>query len=182
MAKLVANTYGEALFSLAVEENRVDDFYAEVKSIREILAANPEFDTLMNHPKITKEEKEKVISDVFSGRTSDEMTGFMKLLLRKERYGDIAGILDFFSAKVKEYKNIGVAYVTTAEALKDTQKASIQKKLLETTGCKEMEMHYSVDESLIGGVVIRIGDRVVDSSIKTKLEELKKELSDLQVG
>ena len=82
---------------------------------------------------------------------------------------------------MKEYKNIGTAYVTSAVALTDEQKAAVEKRLLETTKYVQFEMHYSVDAELIGGMVIRIGDRVVDSSIKSKLYSLTRELSKIQL-
>ena len=81
----------------------------------------------------------------------------------------------------KEEKKIGTAFVTTAVALSDAQKSAVEKRLLETTRYESFEMNYSVDESLIGGMVIRIGDRVVDSSIKTKLYELSKQLRSIQI-
>ena len=71
--------------------------------------------------------------------------------------------------------------MTTAVALTDVQKSAVEKRLLDTTRYESFEMNYSVDESLIGGMVIRIGDRVVDSSIKTKLYELSKNLRSIQV-
>ena len=70
-----------------------------------------------------------------------------------------------------------MASVTSAVALSDSQKAAIEKRLIKTTEYKTMEMNFSVDASLIGGLVIRIEDRVVDSSIKTKLETLSKTLA-----
>ena len=78
--------------------------------------------------------------------------------------------------KVKEYKRIGVGYVSSAMELDAAEKKEIEAKLLATTSYKTMEMHYTVDPGLIGGLVIRIGDHVVDSSIRTKLEGLKREL------
>ena len=78
----------------------------------------------------------------------------------------------YFVDRVKEHKNIGTAYVTSAVELSEAQKAAVEKRLLETTKYVEFEMHYSVDTDLIGGMVIRIGDRVVVSSIKTKLYDL----------
>ena len=66
--------------------------------------------------------------------------------------------------------------------LSDKQKADVEKRILDTTGFKKLEMNYSIDKSLIGGMVIRIGDRVVDTSIKTKLAELTKELNKLQLA
>ena len=66
--------------------------------------------------------------------------------------------------------------------LSEDQKQSVKTRLLQTTQYKEMEMNYSVDESLIGGMVIRIKDRVVDSSVRTQLEEMKKQLLQIQLG
>ena len=76
---------------------------------------------------------------------------------------------------------IGIAYVSTAKPLTDEQKKAVAGKLLETTGYVDFQMHYSVDESLIGGMVIRIGDRVVDSSIKHKIDELSRSLMKIQL-
>ena len=182
MAKLVSTTYADALFETGVEDGTLDTLYDEVRSIQEILKENPDFYRLMNHPKILREDKEEIIESVFKGRLSDVLTGFLKLIVTNKRYADIDGILNYFVLRVKEYRKIGIAYVTTPLELSDSQKEAVKKKLLDTTDYVSMEMNYGIDESLIGGMVIRIGDRVVDSSIKTKLEELKKELSDLQVG
>lgn len=182
MAKLVTGTYGEALFELAIENKKEQEMLDEVVAVKEILNSNPEFSDMMNHPKILKEEKIEALENVFKGNFSKELTGFFVLILQKDRYGEIDGILDFFIAKMKEYMKIGEATVTTAVSLKDSQKKDIEKKLLETTKYEKMEITYKVDEKLIGGMIIRIGDRVVDSSIQTKISSLTKELSNVSVG
>ena len=80
------------------------------------------------------------------------------------------------------HKKIGIAYVTSAVPLSEDQKAQVTERLLTTTRYVEFEMNYEVDPSLIGGMIIRIGDRVVDSSIKTQLYELKRQLLDVQLA
>ena len=82
---------------------------------------------------------------------------------------------------VKEEKKIGIAYIATAVELSEAQKEAVMQRLLQTTKYESFEMNYQVDASLIGGMVIRIGDRVVDTSIKTKLYELSKSLKKIQV-
>ena len=181
MAKLIAKTYGDALFELAVEKDIVDVLQEEIVLLRQILAENEDFGRLMNHPKIVKEEKLQVVKDVFAGRISDELLGFLTIIISKDRYKEIDAILDYFIAQVKKYKGIGIAAVTTAVPLRDEQRRAVEQKLLDTTEYRQMEMHYRVDESLVGGMVIRIGDRVVDSSIKTKLNELQKDLLKVQL-
>ena len=181
MAKLISKTYGDALFELAVEDDKVDVLLEEIEQLQKILAENEDFGRLMNHPKIIKEEKIEVAKTVFEGRISGELLGFLTIIISKDRYREIDEILTYFVAKVKEYKGIGIATVTTAVPLKDDQCKAVEKKLLDTTKYKSMEIHYDVDASLIGGMVIRIGDRVVDSSISTKLSELQKDLLKVQV-
>lgn len=181
MAKLVSKTYGDALFEVALESKRVDEMYEEVLSLRQILEENEELQKMLDNPKVIREDKESVIETVFGGRISNEIVELMKLMIAKGRYSKIESVLDYFIGQVKEEKKIGTACVTTAVELSDRQKDAVLKRLLETTGYESFEMHYEVDASLIGGMVVRIGDRVVDSSIKTKLYELTKDLRKIQV-
>lgn len=169
------------MFELAVEENKVDELYEEIQQLQDILKKNDEFGKLMEHPKIIKEEKLKVLDNVFKGKLSDELLGFMTIIISKDRYQEMDDILEYFIMEVKKYKGIGVATVTTAVPLRDEQRAKIERRLLDTTKYKSMEMHYKQDAALIGGMVVRIGDRVVDSSIKTKLNEMQRDLLKVQI-
>jgi len=181
MAKLVSKTYGDALFAVALESNRMDEFFEAVKVVADILRTNEEFSKLMNHPKIIKEEKVKIVEEAFKNGIPKEIIGIMTLLITKGRANEMLSVFDYFIELVKEEKKIGRADVVTAVELSADQKAKVQQKLLDTTKYESFEMNYSVDASLIGGMVIRIGDRVVDSSIKTKLFELTRELRKVQI-
>lgn len=172
MAKLVSKTYGDALFSLAVEENQVDEFAAEVAMIQTVLAENGDFEKVLIHPEIPKEQKLQLVEKVFKGQVSDELTGFLRIVVTKGRYKNLPDIFAYFIARVKEYKKIGVAEVVSAIPLGAAQKQKIEKKLLDTTHYETMEIDYKVDENKIGGLMIRIGDRVVDSTIQSKLSAL----------
>lgn len=172
MAKLIEKTYGDALFELAMEKGSLDSYFSQCKDILQAILDNEELLKLLSHPKITKEEKVKVIEDVFAGRVDDDITGFFVLIVKKDRQTELLQILEYFIDKVKDYKKIGVAYITTAVEIGETTKKSIEDKLKATTDYVAFEMNYSVDKSIIGGMIIRIGDRVVDSSIKSKLESM----------
>lgn len=184
MARLVSKTYGEALFDIAMEAGgeKPVELLTEITLVRKVLEENPGFDELMKHPGVPKQEKLQVAEDVFRGRTSDELASFLNIIISKERYGELPAIFDYFTAKVKELQKIGIAYVTTAIDISDEEKKAIENRLLETSGYRKMEMHYSVDPDLIGGMIIRIGDRVVDSTIRTKLDQLTKQLLQIQLG
>ena len=172
MAKLVSKTYGDALFELAVEENRTDSLMEEILMLQTVLKENKDFEKILEHPEISKQNKLQVIEDVFKGRISDALSGFLSIVVTKGRYKDLPDIFAYFIARVKEYRKIGVAQVTSAISLSDVQKQKIEKKLLDSTQYETMEIEYKVDESLIGGLLIRIGDRVVDSTIKHRLTSL----------
>ena len=181
MAKLVSKTYGDALFELALENNQLDSLLEEVKAVSLAIAENEDLTKLMNHPKIVKEEKIKVIEDIFIGQVSRELVGLMRMIVEKDHYDEMNSVFEYFVDCVKEYKNIGTAYVTSAVELTETQKKAIENKLLATTKYVEFEMHFDIDATLIGGMKIRIGDRVVDSSIKNKLNDLTRELSRITI-
>ena len=181
MAKLVSKTYGDALFELALENNQLDSLLEEVKAVSLAIAENEDLTKLMNHPKIVKEEKIKVIDDIFTGQVSRELVGLMRMIVEKDHYDEMNSVFEYFVGRVKEYKNIGTAYVTSAVELTDAQKKAVESKLLATTKYVEFEMHFDVDATLIGGMQIRIGDRVVDSSIKNKLNDLTRELSRITI-
>lgn len=181
MAKLVSKTYGDALFELAVESGQVDEWLPEARGIIEILAEHGGLSKLMNHPKIVKEEKIKVLEGIFKGRVNDALLGLMCMLISKGHYGEMGSVFAYFIHQVREYKNIGTAHVTSALPLSDAQKAQVQDKLLATTKYVSFEMDFQVDGSLIGGMIIRIGDRVVDGSVRNKLQSLTRELSKIQL-
>ena len=181
MAKLVSNVYGDALFDLSLEQDRIEEYSEEAKVIIEVLEENEDLSKMMCHPKIDKDEKTRVVENIFKGRVSDEIVGLMVMVIEKDHFKDMEDIFEYYISRVKEYKNIGVAYVKTPSELSDTQKKNVEKKLLDTTDYVSFEMNYEVEPDLIGGMVIRIGDRVVDSSVKTKIYELSKELSKIQL-
>jgi len=184
MAKLVSAIYGEALFETAMETGgqKADELMGEIAVLDKIFRENPRFDELMKHPGIPKKDKLAVARTVFKGRISDELEGLLEVVLDKERYKDLPAIFAYYTEKVKKQQGIGVAYVASAVELTPKQEAAVKARLIETGGYKRMEMHFSVDPSLIGGMVIRIGDRVVDSSIRTKLDGLTKQLLQIQLG
>ena len=182
MAKLVSTTYGDALFELALEEGKLQEMRAEVEALRQVFVENDEIGTILSHPEMDKNSKITFMENIFKGKCSDNMMGFLVLTVEKGRHADIIPILDYFIKKAKEEEGIGTASVTSAVELTEKGREVIEARLLELTNYKSFETTYVVDESLIGGLVIRIGDRVVDSSIKTKLQNMKKTLTKIQLS
>ena len=182
MAKLVGKTYGDALFDTGIERGILDSLTEEVEVVREVVKTDTDFKKFLNHPKIDKDEKIKIIQNVFKNRVSDELLGLLTIIISKDRQNNFDEIFDYFINRVKEYKKIGIVYVTSPLKLTQVQTEQIKSKILSTTKYEELEVHYNIDESLIGGLVIRIGDRIVDSSVKTKIYNLSRDLSKIQLS
>ena len=165
--------YKRQLFEEAMEKDVLSQWYEEICALRTVFLDNPDLAQFLNHPQIIKEEKKKVVETIFFGKLSEGLLGFLVTVIEKGRQNDMIPICDYFTDRVKAYKKIGVVKVTSALPLSEDQKKRVENRLLETTGFVSLETEYAVDESLLGGLVIRIGDRVVDSSIKTRLEEIR---------
>jgi F-type H+-transporting ATPase subunit delta len=181
MAKSAITTYGEALFQIACESSSCIEMLEEVKELKNVVIANPELKELMLNPRFSKEEHLEILGQVFKGKIDDRLFSFLELITVKGRYGYLDEILDYFILRVKEYLHIGQAKVTSAIAIDDEMKQRIKDKLLSTTDYKEIEIDYETDPSLIGGMVIRIKDRIVDNSVKTKLENITRDLHKIQI-
>lgn len=176
MAKLVSKVYGDALFSLATEENQVDELWEEAAMVHEAVDTNPEFLSVLCHPEMTMEKKLSLLQDVFQKELSPHMMGLLNVLLKKGRIGEILPVLDYFMEQVMAYKKIGELTVRTPMPLSEGQKEKIERKLLEVSEYETVSVDYQIDESLLGGMVIRIGDRVLDNSIRCKLDAMSRQL------
>lgn len=182
MAKLVSKVYGDALFSLALEENQVDELWKEAAMMQETLDSNPEFMAILCHPEMTMEKKLALLQDVFQKELSQNMMGLLNVLVKKGRIGEILSVLDYFIEKVMAYKKIGQVKVRTPMPLSDEQREKIENKLLEVSEYETLSVDYQVDESLLGGIVIRIGNRVLDNSIRSKLDAMTRDLSKVKLS
>lgn len=177
MAKLVSKVYGDAYVSVVSEKNNLIDALEEIKSVKNILLENVEIIELLDSPKMDDEEKIDFIKGIFEKHISVDSMGFLLTIIEKKRQAELLPILDYVIDCVKELLLIGKATVTTALPLDDSKKERIVDELLKSSHYKSLEAEYVVDESIIGGIVIRIGDRVVDSSVKTRIDKMRKMLS-----
>ncbi len=177
MAKLVSKVYGDAYVSVVSEKNNLIDALEEIKSVKNILLENVEIIELLDSPKMDDEEKIDFVKGIFENHISVDSLGFLLTIIEKKRQAELIPILDYVIDCVKELLLIGKATVTTALPLDDSKKERIVDELLKSSHYKSLEAEYVVDESIIGGIIIRIGDRVVDSSVKTRIDKMRKMLS-----
>lgn len=181
MAKLVSSVYGDALFELAIQKNNLDGIYLEIEQLQQIFKENVDLSRILESPRVTGEEKMEILDKIFLGKASTDVLGLLKIVVEKGRQSDFPSIFEYFIARYKEERRIGIAHVKSAIELSEQQKQSIVDKLLETTTYIRFEMHYEVDKSLIGGLVIRIKDRIIDSSVKSKIQDMERKLMGIKI-
>ncbi len=137
---------------------------------------------LLSHPKIANEKKVILLEDALSDKIShDLLGGLLVLIVHKGRQAHIPEILEEVLEMVDAYEGKVKAYISSSDALSDEQKSGVVTELAKQTG-KEIIPLYEVDETLIGGLVIRIGDRIVDNSIKGHLHLLSRELLETKIN
>ncbi|MDD3746748.1 MAG: ATP synthase F1 subunit delta [Anaerostipes sp.] len=181
MAKLVSKTYGDAYISLALEKGNLTEEREEVTSFLKIFQENEDLYKMLHHPKVVVEEKMRVMEQIFKGKVSDDFMGFLLIIMKKGRAGDMLSIFEYVISQMKRYEGIGILEVVSAVELTGKQKKEIENRMLELTDYKTLEVDYKVDETLIGGLILRMDDRVVDNSIKNKLDSMARSLSQIQL-
>lgn len=180
MAKLVAKTYAQALFEFALESDRVEAIKAEFDFVGESLTTYKEFFELFKTPTLSIEERKVIIGEIFAEHLSEEMMNFLKIILDKRRAGEILAIQREFGSIVDEHLGITEAFVRSARELDESEKDQLIDKLKSLTG-KDIRLKTTVDPSVIGGLYIKVGDKVIDGSVRKKLDILKEELRQIIV-
>ena len=170
------------MFSLALENDKLDTIWEEVRMTRQILSENPTFVKTICHPEITKQDQIKLLDDAFKGKVSDEVMGFFHVLADKKRLKELDAVLEYFDRSAKEYKKIGVVYVTVPMELTKAQQDKIRERILEVSSYETLEMHVETEASLLGGMVIRIGDEILDNSIRSKMEHMARKINQIKLS
>lgn len=180
MAELVSKVYAEALFDVGLEMGSLEALSAEMQDVCQIFAENPEFFELYKAPNISLEERKKIVSTAFEGQIQPELLNFIKLLLDKHRGYFILEIGRDFQKRVEEHNGVikGVVYVTYA--LSDAQIQKLEDKLSASTG-KRILLTQKINPDILGGLVVHIGDKVIDNSFRKKLDDMKEDLLQLIV-
>ena len=175
---VVNERYGEALLELADNDETLKEYLEEAKLLLKIFDETPELPTLFASPKIGLEEKEQFVRNCFEGRLLPDMVGLIVMLLRNGRETQLRGVLEYVISGAKEKLGVPMVYVESAAPLSDGIKKALEAKIIATTRYKSLEMSYATNKSLIGGMRVRLGDRILDNTIDTKIKLLRSELRD----
>ncbi len=173
---LVANRYATSLLQLANEKGQLETVFSDMQLVDKVCLENTEFTNFLKSPIIKMDKKVAVIKEIFAGKVSDITSGFLTILTQKRRELYMQQIAEAFIEQYKKHKNILTAVITSATGIDSAVKAKIIE-LVKQTAKGEVELVEKIDKDLIGGFVLRVGDKQVDASVARKLNDLRKTFS-----
>jgi F-type H+-transporting ATPase subunit delta len=171
----IAKRYAKAAIESVVEKKLLDNVSSDFELISKTIKSSRELGLLLKSPVINKVKKFSILKQIFKGKIHSESLNFINFLIEKNRENIITNIIDAFFQIKNEYLGIITAKVSGDHRLTISQTKRIKRKLEELTR-KKIEITFKTDDSLIGGLIIQIGDTVFDGSIKRRLELLKDHL------
>ena len=169
-----ARRYAEAALEIGRAEGTLDRWERDLQRLSAVLA-DDRLRTLAEHPAVPFAEKERVLRRV-AGDVSPEALNLVLLMIRRGRPRAIPRMVEHFADLLRRERGVSLAEVRTALPLDDSQREAVMNRLHELTGDK-IEINEVVDDSLIGGITVRIGDRLYDASVRNRLERLRARLT-----
>lgn len=168
--------YARAIFAIAEAEGDLDQVEDELFRFGRTVGAQPELREALTDPSLPADRKRAVIDELLGGRASKNTVGLLDFVVEQGRANDLGRIIDALLELSGERRNHVVAEVRTAVPLDVYRRAQLQEALVRATG-KQVEVKVLVDESVLGGVVTRVGDQVFDGSIRRRLELARAQLA-----
>lgn len=176
----MAGRYAQALFDLAQERGVTDQVAADLSVFSALVAESPDLQRFIKSPVFTAEEQVRALTAVLSRTEIAGIAGnFLKLVAAKRRLFAIADMIRDFNKLNDFAKGLARAEVTVAEPLKDSHVEALKTALAELTGGQSVEMTVKVDPSIIGGLIVKLGSRMVDGSLKTKLNSIRTRMKEV---
>ena len=175
----VAERYASALFDLARDESSIVKIEAELASVTGMLDGSPDFRRLVESPVFSAEEQEKAIGAVADKAEIAGLSGnFLRLVAKNRRLFALPGIIRAFRALAAKHRGEVTAEVTSAHVLSDDQVAALKGALKAKLG-KDVTLLARVNPALLGGLVVKVGSRMIDTSLRTRLMNVKTQLKEV---
>jgi F-type H+-transporting ATPase subunit delta len=174
VASRAAKRYAQAVFSLAKERETLDAWQGDLALIANVVA-DGRIAAYLSNPSVTHERKVAAIESALDTSVQPETRNLAKMLIERDRTALIPEIRELFEDQLREERGIVAAQVTAAEPLNDAERELVRDKLERLTG-QRVELALKVDPEIIGGIIIRIGDQVIDGSVRNKLEKMRSRL------
>jgi F-type H+-transporting ATPase subunit delta len=170
----MAGRYARALFELALEVKSVDAVKADIEKFDAMISDSADLHRLVRSPVFSAEEQGKALAAVLDKAGIGGLAGnFLKLITANRRLFSVRDMIRDFRKLVAKWRGEVSAEVTVAEKLSDTHLEALKNALKSITGEKEVDLNVKIDPAIIGGLTVKLGSRMVDSSLRTKLNAIK---------
>ena len=170
----VASRYAKSLIDLAGEQSSVEEVKADVELFLETCRENPELQAILKNPIISLDKKANILDGLFAGKVHEMILSFFKIVIRKGRAEILFATAKEFVSQYNVLKNVVKASVTSASPLSKENISQIEEVVKQSTK-GEVILTSIVDPKLIGGFILKVGDKQFDTSISSKLNKLRKE-------
>ena len=171
----LASRYAKALLDLSIEQGELENVYKDMTWLLSVTKSNRDFVNLLRSPIISGDKKLSILKAVAGTNLGKLSTAFITLLTNKSRESNLPEIAGSFISQYKEYKNIHIVKLTTATQLSSAIRDAIVKQVKSTGGYENIELEEKVDEDIIGGFRLQIGDKLIDASIAYDLKAIAKQ-------
>nr|WCH57113.1 ATP synthase CF1 subunit delta [Hypnea musciformis] len=168
----IALPYAEALLECANKNNIIDNMNNDLSSIQNLLAESADFRVFLNNPLMSKEAKKSVITKLLLNQVNSFLLKFLLVLIERRRISLINLIIDKYFDLVYKLDSITIATVSTSVALTEPQQEALINKLKDMTSSHTVKLEMNIDTSLLGGLIIQIGSKVIDTSLAGKLKNM----------
>ncbi|EDM37357.1 ATPase, delta subunit (H(+)-transporting two-sector ATPase) [Pedobacter sp. BAL39] len=172
-----ASRYAKSLIDLAQEQNALEDIKKDMVLVDQVIDDSSELEALLNNPIVPLDKKESILINVFGTHVHEVTKTFLKLIVKKGRSEIIFGTAKAFIQQYNVIKGIVTAYVTSAIELTEASRAEIVALVKKEVQANEVIIKEKVNEKLIGGFILKVGDKQFDASIANGLNKLKKEFA-----
>ena len=172
----IANRYAEALFQLSVEENITEELYKQLQDVVGLIKENKELDNVLKSPLVPKSEKVDLIEVLFNNKINNNLKNFLKILVEKGRISSLKSIELTFKELLNDKNNVIEGTVISAVPLTSEKVKELEEKLSKKYN-KNVTLENKVDKTILGGVLVRLGNIQIDGSVKTRLNNIKDQLS-----
>ena len=176
----LALKYAQAIYELAAEKGALSEADSQLKSVEATLADNPDLAMLLYHPRVPAQAKKETINSVFGADLAEFVRNFLLLLIDNRRETSLPAIICEYRNLANEAQNIAEAEVVTALPLSPEQHQALAAKLSAVTK-KNIVLKTRIDQRILGGIVVKIGDKLIDGSVARQLETMRTALSKTEV-
>ena len=180
MEKLVGKRYAEALFTAGVELNKLEEFRSEMQFVSDTFDSNEQLKTIFEHPKLSKAEKKDILDELFKERVSTEILNLGYIMVDKGRSKNIKDVSDEYNNLANKKQGIVEAEAITAVAMTTEELENLQTTLSKKLG-KQVNLSNTVDKTIVGGVVVEVEGKIIDGSVKGKLNDIHRSLNNMKL-